>query len=160
MRNLARPTSAFVGAAWVALLVGASAYLIGLWNATMMLNEKGYYLTVLLFGLFAAVSLQKSVRDRLEGIAVTNLYYGLCWFAVLCALSLLTIGLWNAQLAPSEKGFYAMSYLLALFGAITVQKNVRDLAAVERLERAESNLLAPRDPSMPPPPPPHDEPRE
>lgn len=123
-----------------------------------MRNEKGYYSTVLLFGPFAAVSLRKSLRDRLEGRAVTNLYYVLYWFTVLCALSLLTIGLWNAQLASSEKGFYTMSYLLALFGAITVQKNVRDLAAVERPERAEradNHSL-----SMPPPPPSHDEPME
>ena len=34
-----------------------------LWNASMQLNEKGYYLTILLYGLFSVVSLQKSVRD-------------------------------------------------------------------------------------------------
>jgi hypothetical protein len=28
----------------------------------------------------------------------------------------------------SEKGFYAMSFLLSLFGAVTVQKNIRDVA--------------------------------
>ena len=35
----------------------------------------------------------------------------------------------RAKLADSEKGFYAMAFLLALFGAVAVQKNVRDLAA-------------------------------
>ncbi|WP_275575716.1 YiaA/YiaB family inner membrane protein, partial [Stenotrophomonas maltophilia] len=80
---------------WVALLLGAAAYLVGLFNAaTMALNEKGYYLTLLLFGLFAAVSLQKSVRDRVEGIPVSALYYALCWFALLSALMLLLVGLW------------------------------------------------------------------
>lgn len=63
MQTVQRPTAAFVGASWGALLIGSSAYLIGLWNARMQLNEKGYYLTLLLFGLFAAVSLQKNVRD-------------------------------------------------------------------------------------------------
>jgi len=43
----------------------------------MPLNEKGYYFTVLMYGLFSAVSVQKSVRDRMEGIPVTNLYYGI-----------------------------------------------------------------------------------
>ena len=124
-----RPSPAYVGAAWVALLTGTVAFMIGLWNASMMLNEKGYYLTILLFGLFGVISLQKSVRDRLEGIEVTNLYFGLCWIAVLAALVLLVVGLWNAKLALSEKGFYGMAFTLALFGAITVQKNVRDLAA-------------------------------
>ena len=81
--------------------------------------------------MFAAVSLQKSVRDRLEGIPVTNIYYGLCWFSLFLTILLTGIGLWNATIALSEKGFYAMAFLLSLFGAITVQKNVRDMAGAE-----------------------------
>lgn len=126
--QLQRPTGAFVGASWAALLVGAIVYLTGLWNANMPLNEKGYYFTILMYGLFSAVSLQKSVRDRLEGIPVTGIYYGLCWVSLAISVLLLTVGLWNASLAPSEKGFYAMSFLLSLFGAVAVQKNIRDLA--------------------------------
>ncbi|OYW10680.1 MAG: hypothetical protein B7X34_04290 [Acidobacteriia bacterium 12-62-4] len=126
-----KPTAAFIGASWLALLVGASTYSIGLWNAEMQLNEKGYYFTILLYGLFAAVSLQKSVRDRMEGIKVTSLYFGLCWLSVAICMLLLTIGLWNATLASSEKGFYAMSFLLSLFGGVAVQKNVRDVALFE-----------------------------
>ncbi|WP_460731845.1 inner membrane protein YiaA [Lysobacter tyrosinilyticus] len=127
-----RPTPAFIGASWVALFVGSIAYFAGLWNAPMQLNEKGYYFTVLMYGLFSAVSLQKSVRDRLEGIQVTGLYYGLCWFSLLVAVLLLSTGLWNATLSLSEKGFYAMAYLLSLFAAVAVQKNVRDMAALQR----------------------------
>ena len=58
-----RPTGAFVGASWTALLVGGATYLVGLWNSDMQLNEKGYYFTLLMYGLFSAVSLQKSVRE-------------------------------------------------------------------------------------------------
>jgi uncharacterized membrane protein YiaA len=124
----AKPTNSFVGASWAALLAGSTSYCVGLWNATMELNEKGYYFTVLLFGLFAAVSLQKSVRDQLEGIPVTPIYFGLAWLSVGAALLLLAVGLWNADLMPSEKGFYAMSYTLSMFSAVAVQKNIRDLA--------------------------------
>ena len=123
-----KPTPAFIGASWLALMVGMGSFSIGLWNAEMPLNEKGYYFTILMYGLFAAVSLQKSVRDRLEGIRVSALYFGLCWISVGLCMLLLTIGLWNATLTSSEKGFYAMSFLLALFGGVAVQKNVRDLA--------------------------------
>jgi len=126
-----RPSAAFIGASWAALLIGAITYLSGLWNASMALNEKGYYFTLLMYGLFAAVSLQKSVRDRSEGIAVSGIYFGLCWVSVLLALLLLTIGLFNASLSNSEKGFYAMAFLLSLFAAVAVQKNVRDLAQAE-----------------------------
>jgi uncharacterized membrane protein YiaA len=132
-----RPTSAFVGASWLALLVGMVAFLLGLWNADMELNEKGYYFTILMYGLFAAVSLQKSVRDRLEGIPVTGIYFGLCWISVGLAILLLTIGLWNADLANSEKGFYAMSFVLSLFAAVAVQKNIRDVAMFRDEPQAE-----------------------
>ena len=126
-----RPTSAFIGASWAALFIGSLTYLFGLWNTkTMMLNEKGYYFTILMYGLFAAVSLQKSVRDRLEGVAVTSLYFGLSWMSLGLCLLLLLVGLWNAELATSEKGFYAMSFVLSLFAAIAVQKNVRDVALI------------------------------
>ena len=123
-----RPSSAFIGASWLALLIGVVTYLAGLWNASMALSEKGYYFTLLMYGLLAAISLQKSVRDRTEGIAVTGIYFGLCWISVLLALLLLTVGLWNAGLQDSEKGFYAMAFLLSLFAAVAVQKNVRDTA--------------------------------
>ncbi len=132
-----RPTPAFVGASWLAVLVGGTAYLVGLYNARMSMSEKGFYLTVLLFGLFAAVSLQKSVRDRDEGIAVTGLYLGLCWLGVVAAVVLLTVGLWNSGMAASEKGFYAMSFVLSLFAAVTVQKNVRDLGGLAFEESGE-----------------------
>ncbi|KAF1014246.1 MAG: Inner membrane protein YiaA [Stenotrophomonas maltophilia] len=75
------------------------------------------------------MSLQKSVRDRVEGIPVSGLYYALCWFALLSALLLLLAGLWNATLMLSEKGFYGMAFALSLFGAVAVQKNTRDLIA-------------------------------
>ena len=138
-----RPTGAFIGASWAVLFSGAVAYLVGLWNAQMLLNEKGYYFTVLLFGLFSAVSLQKSVRDRLQGIPVTGIYFGLCWCSLGLSVLLLTIGLWNATLALSEKGFYAMSFVLSLFAAVAVQKNIRDLASTPDRENEAGSDLAP-----------------
>jgi uncharacterized membrane protein YiaA len=127
-QNVQRPTGAFVGASWLALFIGGITFLVGLWNSEMQLNEKGYYFTVLMYGLFASVSLQKSVRDRLEGVRVTGLYFGLCWLSLALCVLLLAIGLWNSSLTSSEKGFFAMAFLLSLFAAVTVQKNVRDIA--------------------------------
>ena len=132
-----KPSNAFIGASWIALGTGMIGYLIGLWRSDMQLNEKGYYFTVLMYGLFSAVSLQKAVRDRLENIRVTDIYFGLSWFSTILAIVLLTIGLWNAELLPSEKGFYAFSFLLSLFAVVAVQKNVRDLQAAERDDNGE-----------------------
>lgn len=135
-----RPTAAFVGASWLALIVGASTYAIGLWNAQMALNEKGYYFTLLMYGLFAAVSLQKSIRDRLEGVKVTGIYFSLCWVSLLLSIALLTVGLFNATLQSSEKGFFAMSFVLSLFAAVAVQKNVRDISMADDADSAGSRV--------------------
>ena len=133
-KQIQPPSAAFIAASWSAFLIGTIAFIIGLWNAEMQLNEKGYYFTVLMFGLFSAISVQKAVRDQLEGIPVTNLYYGIAWFTTLLSIVLLTVGLWNAELERSEKGFYAMSFVLSIFAAIAVQKNTRDTKAFKAAE--------------------------
>ena len=134
-----KPTPAFIGASWVALFVSVIAYCIGLWNAEMQLNEKGYYFTILLFGLFSVISVQKAVRDKLEGVPVTDIYYGISWFATVASIVLLIVGLWNADLLRSEKGFYGISFLLGLFSAIAVQKNTRDVAYIDRNQNNDNN---------------------
>ncbi len=124
--HLPKASGAYIAATYVCLGLGALGFLMGLWNAEMQLNEKGYYFTLLAFGLFSSVSLQKCVRDRSEGIPVSGAYYGLCYGAVGLSMLLLATGLWNATLLLSEKGYYGMSFVLALYSAVTVQKNVRD----------------------------------
>lgn len=127
-----KPSFAFIAASWIAFATGFIGYLVGAFNnPNLEISEKGYYFTTLLFGLFSAISVQKSVRDRLEQIPVTDLYYGLSWFCTILSIALLVVGLWNARLAGSEKGFFAFSFVLALFGVITIQKNTRDAIAAE-----------------------------
>lgn len=130
-----RPSSAFIGASWVALLAGVLFYCVGLWNLDpklAVMSEKGYYFVVLLYGLFSAVSIQKSVRDRLEGIPVSNLYYGISWLSVGLSILLLFVGLWNASFDNIYKSFFGIAFLMALFASIAVQKNVRDIATYRK----------------------------
>jgi len=126
-----KPSAAFIGASWMTLIIGITSYCIGLNNSDMAYNEKGYYFTILLFGLFSVISVQKSVRDRLEGIPVTDLYYSISWFSTIASIVLLIIGLWNADLLLSEKGFFGMSFVLGMFSALAVQKNTRDIKQFE-----------------------------
>ena len=102
--QIGRPSNAFVAASWAALCIGSVVYLIGLWNAQMQLNEKGYYLTLLAYGLFSAISLQKTVRDKLEGVAVTGIYYGISWVALIIAVtSLSSVGFFTDRVARALK---------------------------------------------------------
>ena len=122
-----KENQAFYIASWVALGIGISSYLVGLWNAELENAIKGYYFTVFTFGLYAAVSIQKTVRDRIEQIPVSSIYYGISWAAIILALSLFGIAIYqNDDLILSEKGFYSIAYVLSLYSCIVVQKNVRD----------------------------------
>ena len=107
---------AFSIVSWIALVGGIVTYLLGLWNAEMQLNEKGYYFAVLVLGLFSAASYQKT----------TSIYYMTCLTVFIISVALLMVGLWNATLLLSEKGFYGLAFFLSLFGAVAVQKNIRD----------------------------------
>lgn len=122
----AKPTAAFVGASWTALLLGVVTFAVGLWNAGMTASEKGFYAAVLLLGGYAAVSLQKAVRDRTEGLPVSALYLGLSWSVTGLAVVMLAVGLINSGMTLSEKGFYGLAFAMTLFAAVAVQKNVRD----------------------------------
>jgi uncharacterized membrane protein YiaA len=139
----ARPTAAFVGASWVALVISVTAFGIGLWNAELELSEKGFYGTVMLLGLFSAIAVQKSVRDRAEGVPVTGIFLGLSWAMVVTSLVLMVAGLSNADLELSEKGFFGLGFAMALFSVVAVQKNVRDLAATAPASSAAPAVLHP-----------------
>ena len=62
----------------------------------------------------------------MEGVPTTKAYFLASAVATASAIVLLVIGLLNAELLLSEKGFFGMAFTLSLFAAITVQKNVRD----------------------------------
>ena len=134
-----KPTKAFRIASLAALIVGVAAYFICLYNAPMALNEKGYYFTIMLFGLFSVVSLQKTVRDKMEGVPTTKAYFLASAIATASAIVLLVIGLLNAELLLSEKGFFGMAFTLSLFAAITVQKNVRDSQTADESRNTKSD---------------------
>ncbi|MBE0443185.1 MAG: inner membrane protein YiaA [Psychrobacter sp.] len=137
-----KPTTAYVGTSWAVMLVGVLAYIFGLWNAQgMLLNEKGYYIAVLALGLYSAISLQKTLRDRSEGIPTTNMYYLISWAALGLSIALIVMGLMNAgSLSFSEKGFYMMAFAMSLFAAVTVQKNTRDITQMRTLAAPQATI--------------------
>ena len=90
---------AFSIVSWIALVGGIVTYLLGLWNAEMQLNEKGYYFAVLVLGLFSAASYQKTVRDKYEGIPTTSIYYMTCLTVFIISVALLMVGLWKVRIS-------------------------------------------------------------
>ncbi|WP_442954392.1 YiaA/YiaB family inner membrane protein [Paenibacillus sp. MMS18-CY102] len=61
-----RNTEAFTGMAVAGLIIGYAMFLIGLYNAPFELNEKGYYIAVILLISYSAIGVQKVTRDNAE----------------------------------------------------------------------------------------------
>lgn len=51
--------------AWLFMLVGALIYLIGLWQACPLLSGKGYFLGVLITGMFIIYVYQRETKRGL-----------------------------------------------------------------------------------------------
>ena len=78
--------------------------------------------------LFFTKSSDLNPKSRLTSFLLTLFFgpLGLFYSSLAGAIALLVIGLMNAELLLSEKGFFGMAFTLSLFAAVTVQKNVRD----------------------------------
>jgi len=61
-----RNTPAFTVLAYFTLVAGVFLFCIGLYNADMELNEKGYYIAVMLLVAVGSILTQKVVRDNAE----------------------------------------------------------------------------------------------
>lgn len=129
-----KPTASFTGAAWVVLAIGVVSFLVGIVRVdTLALSEKGFYVAVLALGLYAAISLQKTVRDKAEGLPVSQMYWTISWGALALAIVLLIIGLYNSELQLNEKGFYGLAFTQSLFAIIVIQKNARDVQRINEI---------------------------
>jgi uncharacterized membrane protein YiaA len=67
-----RNTPAFTILAYFTLASGIALFSIGLYNANMQLNEKGYYIAVMLLCIVGAILTQKVVRDNEEDDAIIS----------------------------------------------------------------------------------------
>lgn len=123
-----KPTAAFVGASWFALVVALGTYVVALWRMPLTYDQRWFYGTVLAFGLFGVIAVVKSVRDKEDDIAITPQFYFLSWVAALGPLIAFAIYLLNAPQDELTRGFLFLSYMFAVFAAVVVQRNVRDLA--------------------------------
>ena len=137
-----KPTKAYILATWVVFIFSVITFGIGLFNAEMQLNEKGFYISTFIFGLYSVVTLQKTLRDKVEGIKVSAMYYNLSLIGVATPILLTAIGLFNAELQLNEKGFFAVTYITALFSSIVIQKNTRDIEHIDEILHEKENKFS------------------
>lgn len=130
------PSGPFIGASWAAALIGIVGFLFATWHATD-LDRTGKFLlaTLLLFGLYGIVGVTKAIRDKSESVPVSAMFIGVSWIAALIPILLLGLFIVNSALPDVNQSLFAVAYLLAAFGTVAVQKNIRDLDHKNSLEQ-------------------------
>lgn len=127
-------SKAFSTIAWGCLLTSTGTFAIGLAYSSLPIGSIGFFAACLLFGLFGTIATQKTIRDQLEGIPTTNLFKTISILSTILAISGLTLGLFlTHNMSLSERGFFAMASILALFSTLVIQKNERDTVAITAL---------------------------
>lgn len=91
----------------ILLSLGVALYLLCLWRGCPQLSEKGYFLAVLVMGIFAIVAHRNTQDLR---------FATLCRLVLLLALGLLLVGVWNMPLALAYKGLSVTSWFACIYG--------------------------------------------
>lgn len=67
-----RNTPAFTALSYFAFAAGIILFSIGMYRVDLPMNEKGYYIAVMILIIFGAISTQKVVRDNAEDNEIIN----------------------------------------------------------------------------------------
>ncbi|MDA8496808.1 inner membrane protein YiaB [Citrobacter sp. Igbk 17] len=99
---------------WLLFLSGALIYCAGLWWSCPLLSGKGYFLGVLMTGLFVTYAyLRAENRNQSD-----ERFAFVCQMVALITVGLLLVGVWNAPLAPLEMGLYPAAFCVCISGLI------------------------------------------
>lgn len=92
----------------IVLIFGVLLYLFCLWRACPQLEDKGYFLAVLVLGSFAIVAHRQAVTQQFER---------LCGLMLLLAAGLLLVGVLNMPLALAYKGLSVLAWFACMYGS-------------------------------------------
>lgn len=95
------------------LLTGVLLYVFCLWGDCPDLTDKGYFLAVLVLGLFTVLSYRRVSKEERGECC----FAGLCRFILLLSTGLLLVGVWNLPLSMAEKGLCVVAWFAAMYGA-------------------------------------------
>ncbi len=101
---------------WLLLIVGVLVYAMGLWFACPLLSGKGYFLGVLMTGMFVTyVYLREESAGRVDAR-----FASVCQMVALLTVGLLFVGVLNAPLSLIERVVYPIAFFLSLYGQVSL----------------------------------------
>ncbi len=103
---------------WLLFLSGALIYCTGLWWSCPLLSEKGYFLGVLMTGMFVTYAYQRAVNLNQND----ERFASVCQMVALITVGLLLVGILNAPLSLLEMGVYPMAFFVCLLGQVLLMR--------------------------------------
>lgn len=114
------------------MVIGALAYLVGIWRTCPLFSGKGYFLGVLVMGMFAILAHQRTMQET----GPDDGFASLCRLVVLLSLGLLMVGAWFVPVGWNEKIIYVVAWFVCLYGVSALPRKAAS-AAVSQQEPTE-----------------------
>lgn len=93
--------------------IGALVYLVGIWRTCPLFSGKGYFLGVLVMGMFAVLTHQRTAQEAQRD----GDFISLCRLVVLLSAGLLLVGACFVPAPWREKSIYVMAWFVCMYGA-------------------------------------------
>ena len=92
--------------------LGALVYLLGIWRTCPLFSGKGYFLGVLVMGMFAILAHQRTMEEK----GPDDGFASLCRLVLLLSVGLLMVGAWFVPAGWDEKIIYVAAWFVCLYG--------------------------------------------
>ena len=122
------------------MAAGSLVYLLGIWRTCPLFSGKGYFLGVLVMGMFAVLAHQRASQwqEQDDGFIalcrlVLLLSVGLLDWAGAYAI-LLLVGAWYVPADWHEKAVYIAAWFVCLYGASATPERTRIARAMQKTE--------------------------
>ncbi|MEQ4933965.1 inner membrane protein YiaB [Klebsiella oxytoca] len=96
------------------MVIGALVYLMGIWHTCPLFSGKGYFLGVLVMGMFAMLAHQRTMQEERRN---DDGFVSLCRLVLLLSLGLLMVGARFVPACWDEKSIYVAAWFVCMYGA-------------------------------------------
>ncbi len=112
------------------MAAGALVYLLGIWRTCPLFSGKGYFLGVLVMGMFAVLTHQRAIQWQEQDDG----FISLCRLVLLLSVGLLLVGACYVPADWQEKAVYIVAWFVCLYGASATPERARVARAVQKTE--------------------------
>ena len=121
---------------WLSFGIALFACSVGIIRLPGQDLDRAFLALGLLFCLFAAFAVAKTIRDNRDGEVDTKSWIMTVWVAFAAAVALTAWGLWRMNIPGAEKNYMMVSWLFLVSSTFTLAKTIRDGHEAQLMERS------------------------